>query len=112
MDFGAEIKFGGPASSLYANSKRGIEQETMIGIARLSNFNVVLQSRHLVSGGMDCRAYCKSCQEILQIDFDKITMLKVPDDIWIQLGIFCDQHKHDGAQVKEQRPGRLIRDEA
>lgn len=101
------FKIGGPA---FANRNRGVEQEIILSVARMSNFNVLLQSRHLASGGMDCRAYCKECQQFKVLEFDKLVVSQIEKDVWVELGIFCEEHRHDGP-AKEQRMGRRIREE-
>jgi hypothetical protein len=101
------FSFGGPA---FAKRTKGIEQEVIMSVARLSNFNVLLQACHSISGGMDCRAYCKTCQEFIKLDFDQVTASKMDNEIWTKIGLFCEQHRHDGTQ-HEERTGRRLREE-
>jgi hypothetical protein len=86
---GVILKFGGP---LFAGRQKGLEQGSIHAIAKLSNFNVVLQSRPLATGGMDCRAICQKCKETQTLNYDEV----LDNKNWTELGIFCDKHRHDG----------------
>jgi len=49
------------------------------------------------------RARCNSCGQVQELTDFIMTDPTVQSEAWVEFGIFCDKHRHDGsAELKEQ----------
>lgn len=83
-----------------------VSQDILKAVARMSNFNVDLQAKKVGYASYQCRAICANCQEAVPFVYQDIISMR--GEPWINLGMFCDKHKHDG--VERQSSGRKFKE--
>ena len=86
-----------------------VEPAVMYRVAQMSNFNVILQSRHCADRPVtEIGVFCKFCnvREIIQDQFISI----FDDSFWVKIEKFCNNHQHKPtAKVEESNNGRKFR---
>ena len=81
-----------------------ITQEALQWVAKASNFNILLQAFVMPFGTEnDYRAKCSNCGEVKQLTDGIVTDPLGQSEAWVELGIFCDKHRHDGSNELKER---------
>jgi hypothetical protein len=82
-------------------------QDLLKSIAKLSNFNVNLQAKKLVTGTYDYRAVCDKCGSSQHFNYR--SLVEKNGDAWVELGKFLDAHRHLDVVSVTMTVGRKFR---
>ena len=82
-------------------------QALLKSIAKLSNFNVNLQAKKLVTGTYDYRAVCDKCGSSQHFNYR--SLVEKNGDAWVELGKFLDAHRHTEVLSVTMTVGRKFR---
>jgi hypothetical protein len=82
-------------------------QDLLKSIAKLSNFNVNLQAKRLVTGTYDYRAVCDKCGSSQHFNYRNL--VEQNGDEWVELGRFLDAHRHLDVVSVTMTVGRKFR---
>lgn len=90
---------------------RTLEQDVIMKVAKLSDFNIMLQSRWLVDTPVqETCAYCKICHAREILNSEQLFRYQ-NEEFWEKLGKFCEIHKHKPIIPVVENSGRVFRNE-